>query len=57
VPCSSDANRFAIRLARHITGRPRILVFNWCYHGTIDETFVTLGPNGPVPRPGNTGRR
>ena len=52
---ATDANRFAIRLARHITCRPRILVFNWCYHGTVDETFVTLGPTGPVPRPGNTG--
>jgi glutamate-1-semialdehyde 2,1-aminomutase len=52
---ATDANRFAIRLARHVTGRPRILVFNWCYHGTVDETFVVLGPNGPVPRPGNIG--
>src|SRR5262245_32938255 len=52
---ATDANRFAIRLARHITGRRRILVFNWCYHGTVDETFVTIGANGPVPRPGNTG--
>ena len=39
---ATDANRFAIRLAREITGRPKILVFNWCYHGTVDETFVTL---------------
>jgi glutamate-1-semialdehyde 2,1-aminomutase len=33
---ATDANRFAIRLARHVTGRPKILVFNWCYHGTVD---------------------
>ena len=39
---ATDANRFAIRLARQITGRPKILVFNWCYHGTVDETFITL---------------
>ncbi len=52
---ATDANRFAIRLARHVTGRPKILVFNWCYHGTVDETFVTLTPNGPTARPGNTG--
>ena len=39
---ATDANRFAIRLARHVTGRPKILVFNWCYHGTVDETFATL---------------
>jgi glutamate-1-semialdehyde 2,1-aminomutase len=52
---ATDANRFAIRLARHVTGRPRILVFNWCYHGTVDETFITLGATGPVSRPGNVG--
>ena len=39
---ATDANRFAIRLARHITGRPKILVYNWCYHGTVDETVATL---------------
>jgi len=40
---ATDANRHVIRIARHVTGRPRILVFNWCYHGTVDETFATLG--------------
>jgi glutamate-1-semialdehyde 2,1-aminomutase len=43
---ATDANRFSIRLARQITGRPKILVFNWCYHGTVDETFITLDRNG-----------
>src|ERR1700719_1424666 len=38
----TDANRFSIRLARHITRRQKILVFNWCYHGTVDEAFITL---------------
>ncbi len=53
---ATDANRFAIRIARQITGRPKVLVFNWCYHGTVDETFATLGPDGRVgPRPGNVG--
>ena len=53
---ATDANRFSIRLARQITGRPKILVFNWCYHGTVDETFITLGANGVAgPRPGNIG--
>jgi len=53
---ATDANRFSIRLARQITGRPKILVFNWCYHGTVDETFITLGENGEAgPRPGNIG--
>jgi glutamate-1-semialdehyde 2,1-aminomutase len=53
---ATDANRFSIRLARQITGRSKILVFNWCYHGTVDETFITLDTNGAaVPRPGNIG--
>ena len=53
---ATDANRFALRFCRAITGRPKILVFNWCYHGTVDETFAVLGPDGTVqPRPGNLG--
>jgi len=52
---ATDANRFAIRLARQITGRKTILVFNWCYHGTVDETFVTLEDGKAVPRRGNIG--
>src|SRR5450432_4446240 len=53
---ATDANRFSIRLARQITGRPKILVFNWCYHGTVDETFITLDENGvATPRRGNVG--
>jgi glutamate-1-semialdehyde 2,1-aminomutase len=53
---ATDANRFSIRLARQITGRPKILVFNWCYHGTVDETFITLHADGTSgPRRGNIG--
>ena len=53
---ATDANRFSIRLARQITGRPKILVFNWCYHGTVDETFITLRRDGTaVARSGNIG--
>jgi glutamate-1-semialdehyde 2,1-aminomutase len=53
---ATDANRFSIRLARQITGRAKILVFNWCYHGTVDETFVTLDRKGVAgPRRGNIG--
>ena len=53
---ATDANRFSIRLARQITGRPKILVFNWCYHGTVDETFITLKSDGTAgPRDGNIG--
>src|SRR3954447_3241273 len=49
------ANRFAIRLARHATGRSKILVFNWCYRGTVDETFATLENDRVVDREGNLG--
>lgn len=52
---ATDANRFAIRLARQITGRSLIAVFNWCYHGTVDETFITLHNGVAVPRRGNIG--
>ncbi len=52
---ATDANRFAIRLARQITQRPKILVFNWCYHGTVDESFITLKDGVAEPRRGNIG--
>jgi glutamate-1-semialdehyde 2,1-aminomutase len=52
---ATDANRFAIRLARELTGRPKILVFNWCYHGSVDETFATLDGRTVVAREGNVG--
>jgi glutamate-1-semialdehyde 2,1-aminomutase len=52
---ATDANRFSIRLARQITQRPKILVFNWCYHGTVDETFITLKEGVAQARRGNIG--
>jgi glutamate-1-semialdehyde 2,1-aminomutase len=53
---ATDANRFALRMARMITKRPKILVFNYCYHGSVDETFVTLDEEGtPMSRPNNMG--
>jgi glutamate-1-semialdehyde 2,1-aminomutase len=52
---ATDANRFSIRLARHITQRPQILVFNWCYHGTVDESFITLQDGVARARRGNVG--
>ena len=53
---ATDANRFSIRLARQITGRAKILVFNWCYHGSVDETFITLHGDGIArARRGNIG--
>jgi len=53
---ATDANRFAIRMARHVTQRPYVLVFNYCYHGSVDETFITLDEDGVAgPRAGNLG--
>jgi glutamate-1-semialdehyde 2,1-aminomutase len=45
---ATDANRFAIRWAREITGRPKIVVHNWNYHGSVDETFARLDEHGAV---------
>ncbi|HEX7442278.1 MAG TPA: transaminase, partial [Acidimicrobiales bacterium] len=51
---ATDANRWALRLARLATGRSKILVFSYCYHGSVDETFVVAGPDGTTrSRPGN----
>lgn len=52
---ATDANRFALRIARQLTGRPYVLVFNWCYHGTVDEAFITLVNDKPQARRGNCG--
>jgi glutamate-1-semialdehyde 2,1-aminomutase len=53
---ATDANRFALRMARMITERPKILVFNYCYHGSVDETFIILDEEGtPMSRPHNMG--
>ena len=51
---ATDANRWGVRLARLITRRPKLLVFSYCYHGTLDESFIVIGPDGlPASRPGN----
>jgi glutamate-1-semialdehyde aminotransferase len=54
---ATDANRFAIRWAREVTGRPKVVVHNWCYHGSVDESFATLDEAGAVvARDGNVGK-
>jgi len=53
---ATDANRFALRVARAVTGRPKVLVFNGCYHGTVDDTMVMLAGGKTVPRPGLVGQ-
>ncbi len=51
---ATEANRWAVRLARLATGKSKILVFGYCYHGSVDETFALPGPDGTtVSRPGN----
>ena len=53
---ATDANRFSIRLARQITGRPFIAVHDFNYHGSVDETFAWLTDDGRVEaRRGNLG--
>jgi glutamate-1-semialdehyde 2,1-aminomutase len=52
---ATDANRWALRLCREVTQRPYVVVFNYCYHGSVDETFVTLDGARPRSREGNVG--
>jgi glutamate-1-semialdehyde 2,1-aminomutase len=53
---ATDANRAALRLARQITGRPKILVYSYCYHGSVDEAFAVAGADGATrSRAGNVG--
>ncbi|MCU9849408.1 aspartate aminotransferase family protein [Defluviimonas sp. WL0024] len=53
---ATDANRFAIRVARAVTGKPKVLVFHGCYHGTVDDAMVELANGKTVTRPGLTGQ-
>jgi glutamate-1-semialdehyde 2,1-aminomutase len=52
---ATDANRWALRLCRAVTQRPYVLVFSHCYHGSVDETIVTLDGTRPRSRAGNVG--
>ncbi len=53
---ATDANRWAIRLVRAITGKPKILFNAYCYHGSVDESLIVVGPDGEgMSRPGNVG--
>ncbi len=57
---ATDANRFSLRLARHISGRSKVVVHDHNYHGSVDETFASLDEDGPGrPEPGQhrAGRR
>lgn len=52
---ATDANRYVLRWARAITGKPKVLVFQGCYHGTVEETMVRLRDGRTVPREGAIG--
>jgi glutamate-1-semialdehyde 2,1-aminomutase len=53
---ATDANRWAIRLLRAVTDRPRILVNSYCYHGSVDESLIVVGSDGQArSRDGNVG--
>jgi glutamate-1-semialdehyde 2,1-aminomutase len=52
---ATDANRFVLRIARELTARPKVLVFSWCYHGSVDETLIVLADGSARRRPGNIG--
>jgi glutamate-1-semialdehyde 2,1-aminomutase len=53
---ATDANRWAIRLLRAVTGRPKILFNSYCYHGSVDESLIVLDAQGrPAGREGNVG--
>ena len=52
---ATDANRWVLRFSRAITGRPKVLVFNYCYHGSVDEAFIALENGLPRSREGNVG--
>jgi len=53
---ATDANRWALRIARQVTGKDKVLAFSYCYHGAVDETLVRSGPSGEaVLREGNVG--
>jgi glutamate-1-semialdehyde 2,1-aminomutase len=47
---ATDANRYIVRWIRAATGREKLLVFNGCYHGTIEDVFVDLVDGKPVQR-------
>ena len=52
---ATDANRFALRMAREVTGRAKVLVFDWCYHGSVDEALAGTQYGVVGPRVGNVG--
>ncbi len=54
---ATDANRFVLRMAREVTKRPKVIVYNWCYHGTVDETIAIIDEKTgkTIAKPGSLG--
>lgn len=54
---ATDANRAALRICRGVTGRSKVLIVSYSYHGSVDETFAVRDPSTgeTVPREGNVG--
>jgi glutamate-1-semialdehyde 2,1-aminomutase len=53
---ATDANRWVLRMCRMVQKRPFVLVFSECYHGSVDESILVVGPDGkPMAKPGNVG--
>jgi glutamate-1-semialdehyde aminotransferase len=52
---ATDANRTALRVARQVTKRPKVAVFSYCYHGSVDEAFAVGRDGATVSRAGNVG--
>jgi glutamate-1-semialdehyde 2,1-aminomutase len=52
---ATDANRWVLRTARQLTGRPKVLIMSDCYHGSVDETIIALEDGVPTSKPGNVG--
>jgi glutamate-1-semialdehyde 2,1-aminomutase len=45
---ATHANTEAIRVARVVTGRDRVLLFDGKYHGHLDQALVELDPTGAL---------
>ena len=52
---ATDANRWVLRTCRQLTGRPKVLIYSYCYHGSVDETIIALEDGVPTMKPGNVG--
>ena len=52
---ATDANRWVLRTCRQLTGRSKVLIMNYSYHGSVDETIIALENGVATKKPGNVG--